>query len=135
MENIMKQTIALKNITQYAAPAGRVLLAAIFVSAGASKITSYTGTQGYMEAFGVPGVLLPLVIALEIGVGLSLAVGFKARLAAFLLAGFSLVSALIFHSNLSDQVQFLFFMKNVAISGGLLMIVAHGAGTLAFDKE
>lgn len=106
---------------------GRVLMSFIFIMAGISKIGAYTGTQGYMESMGVPGILLPLVILLEVGGGLALLVGWQTRIAAFLLAGFSIVSAVIFHANFADQMQSILFMKNVAIAGGLLILVA-GAG-------
>ncbi len=115
--------------------AGRVLLSAIFIQAGYAKIGGYAGTQGYMEAMGVPGALLPLVIAVELGGGLLLLAGFQARLMAFLLAGFSLVSALIFHFNFADQMQAIMFMKNLAIAGGLLFVTANGAGGFALDKR
>lgn len=120
-------------IQSLAAPAGRILLALIFLISGYDKIIGYAGTQGYMESFGVPGMLLPLVIALEIVGGLALIAGWHARLAAFLLAGFTLVSAAIFHANLGDQTQYLFFMKNLAIAGGFLMIVAQGPGPYSLD--
>jgi putative oxidoreductase len=114
--------------------AGRVLLSAIFISAGISKLgAGYAGTQGYMEAMGVSGSLLPLVIATEILAGVALLVGFKARIAAFLLAGFSLLSAVLFHFDFSDQMQSILFMKNLAIAGGLLMVVAQGAGQWSVD--
>ena len=119
----------------YLAPIGRVLLAFIFILAGAQKITGYAGTAGYMEAFGVPGILLPLVIATELGLGLMLAVGFKARLAALGLAGFSLIAGLLFHFNPADQMQTILLLKNIAIAGGLLTVVAHGPGILALDNN
>lgn len=122
-------------IQSFAAPAGRVLLSIIFLLAGYNKIGGYAGTQGYMESFGVPGALLPLVIALEILGALALIAGWHARLSAFLLAGFTLLSALIFHTNFGEQTQFLFFLKNLAIAGGLLMIVAQGAGPYALDTR
>lgn len=113
---------------------GRVLLSAIFISAGISKLgAGYAGTQGYMEAMGVSGSLLPLVIATEILAGVALLVGFKARIAAFLLAGFSLLSAVLFHFDFGDQMQSILFMKNLAIAGGLLMVVAQGAGQWSLD--
>ncbi|MCF6236665.1 MAG: DoxX family protein [Gammaproteobacteria bacterium] len=112
---------------------GRILLGHIFLLAGISKIGSYAGTQGYMEAMGVPGMLLPLVILLEIGGGLALIVGFQARITASLLAGFSIISAIIFHANLGDQMQSIMFMKNFAIAGGLLFITAFGAGSWSID--
>ena len=121
--------------TAYAAPIGRVLIAAIFVMAGFTKITGYAGTQGYMEAFGIPGALLPLVILLEIGGGLAVIVGWQTRLFAFLLAGFSVVAAVIFHFDPADQMQFILFTKNIAIAGGFLFLVAFGPGAFALDNR
>jgi putative oxidoreductase len=115
--------------------AGRVLLALIFVVAGAGKIGGYEGTVGYMEAFGVPGMLLPLVIAAELGGGLALIAGLLTRWAAAGLALFSVVSALIFHADFSDSMQQILFMKNVAMAGGLLLLVVHGAGALSIDQK
>ena len=95
----------MSTIQHLAAPVGRVLISLMFVVSGVNKISGYTGTQGYMEAMGVPGELLPLVIALEIGGGLAIIVGWQTRLAALALAGFSLLSALMFHANFADQMQ------------------------------
>ena len=114
---------------------GRILLAHIFLLSGISKISGYEATAGWMDAMGVPGILLPLVIALEIGGGLALIVGWQTRLAATALAGFSVVTALIFHANLADQMQMIMFMKNFAIAGGLFYITAFGAGTLSLDAH
>jgi putative oxidoreductase len=114
---------------------GRVLMAAIFILAGAGKITQYAGTQQYMAAMGVPGALLPLVIALELGGGLLLVAGFKTRLIALALAGFSIVSAVLFHSNLADQTMFIMFFKNVAMAGGFLIIATHGPGAYSLDSK
>jgi putative oxidoreductase len=122
----------LNNITTLLA---RILMSVMFIMAGWGKIGGYAGTQGYMESMGVPGMLLPAVIALELLGGIAILVGYKARYAAFLLAGFSIVAALIFHSNFADQMQSIMFMKNLAIAGGLLYIFANGAGKLSFDKE
>ena len=120
---------------KYVNLAGRVLLAHIFLLAGINKITGYSGTQGYMEAMGVPGMLLPLVILLEIGGALALIAGWQTRLAAYALALFSIVSALIFHSNLGDQMQMILFMKNWAMAGGLLVLAANGAGGFSLDNR
>lgn len=120
---------------KYVNLAGRILLAHIFLLAGLNKITGYSGTQGYMEAMGVPGMLLPLVILLEVGGALALIVGWKTRWAAYALALFSIVSALIFHSNLSDQIQMILFMKNWAMAGGLLVLAANGAGAFSLDQR
>lgn len=115
--------------------AGRILMSVIFIMAGFSKIGGYEGTQGYMESVGVPGMLLPLVILLELCGGLVLLIGWKARIMAFLLAGFTLLAAVIFHTNFGDQIQMILFMKNLAIAGGLLFIVAFGAGKWSLDRE
>ncbi|MET4693417.1 DoxX family protein [Endozoicomonas lisbonensis] len=115
------------------APFGRLLLSLMFILAGYNKIGGYTGTQGYMEAMGIPGMLLPLVIAVELLGGLALLVGWNTRIAAFLLAGFTLVANLIFH-NLTEQMQSLLFMKNLSIAGGLLMVTALGAGAFSVDS-
>lgn len=114
---------------------GRVLMSAIFIMAGINKIGGYEGTQGYMEAMGVSGGLLPLVILLETGGGLALLLGWRAREAAFLLAGFSVLSALIFHNNMADQMQSILFMKNLAMAGGLLFITAFGPGQWALSRQ
>lgn len=113
----------------------RILLAHIFVLAGLSKLgAGYAGTQGYMEAMGVPGMLLPLVILLELGGGLALLIGIKTKLVSWALAIFTIVAAVIFHNNLSDQMQMIMFMKNFAIAGGLLILAEHGAGFYSLDR-
>ena len=125
----------MKTFQDLAAPAGRVLLALMFLLAGINKITGYAGTQGFMESMGVPGVLLPLVILLEVLGGVLLMLGWHTRIVAFLMAGFTIVATLIFHSNLGDQMQMLFFMKNLSIAGGLLLVVSHGAGPYSIDNR
>ncbi len=111
-----------------AAPAGRFLISLIFVTSGLSKLASFSGTQAYMESAGVPGVLLPAVIAIELLGGLAIILGWHTRIAAFLLAGFSLLSAVLFHADFGDQIQMVMFMKNLGLAGGFLMMVALGAG-------
>ncbi|GGG27747.1 DoxX family protein [Chelatococcus composti] len=111
----------------------RVLLAALFIPAGFNKIPGYAGTAQYMESAGVPGILLPLVILVELGGGLLLLVGWQTRLAALALAGFTALSALLFHQFWVDPAQALFFWKNVAITGGLLAVAAAGAGRFSVD--
>lgn len=120
---------------RYTNLAGRILLAHIFLLAGLNKIGGgYAGTQAYMESVGVPGMLLPLVIALEIGGALALIVGWQTRLAAWALALFSIVAAILFHANFSDQIQMIMFMKNFAIAGGLLVLAANGAGAFSLER-
>lgn len=115
--------------------AGRIMISAIFLVTGLGKIAGYAATQGYMTAMGVPGMLLPLVIALEVGGSIAIILGWHTRLVAFLLAGFSVLAALIFHHALGDQVQFLMFMKNIAIAGGFLLLVARGPGAWSLDAR
>lgn len=114
---------------------GRILISAIFLISGLGKIGGYAATQGYMTAMGVPGGLLPLVIALEILAPVAIIVGYRTRLAAFLLAGFSIVSALLFHRAIGDQTQFIMFMKNFAMAGGFLFLVARGPGAWSLDAR
>lgn len=112
---------------------GRILLSSLFVLSGLSKLGAYAATMGYMSAMGVPGALLPLVIATELLGGLAIAFGWKTRTAAFLLAGFSLLTALTFHTHFADQTQMIMFMKNVSIAGAFLILTARGAGRLSLD--
>ena len=114
---------------------GRVLLAALFLISGLGKIGAYAGTAAYMSALGVPRALLPVVIATEVLGAIAIIVGWKTRITAFLLAGFTLLSALLFHNNFADQIQMIMFLKNVAIAGGFLLLVAYGAGDLSLDRR
>jgi putative oxidoreductase len=115
--------------------AGRILLAVLFLLSGIGKVGAYSATAAFMSASGVPGALLPLVIATEIGGALAIIAGWNTRLVAFLLAGFSLLSALAFHRNFADQAQMVNFLKNVSIAGGFLLLVANGAGPLSIDRR
>jgi putative oxidoreductase len=123
------------NMKQITDLVGRILLAHIFLLAGLNKIGAYAATQGYMEAMGVPGILLPLVILLEIAGGITLIIGWQTRLAALALAGFTVVAAILFHSNFSDQMQMILFMKNFAIAGGLIYLAGNGAGSYSLDDR
>ena len=120
-------------LQQFSQPLARGLLASLFLAAGLGKISGYAGTLAYMQAMGVPGAVLPGVIVLEIGGALALILGWQARLTAFLLAGFSLLSALLFHADFSDATQQVMFLKNLSIAGGLLLVFAHGAGAWSLD--
>ncbi len=115
--------------------AGRVMIALIFVLAGLSKISAIEGTQSYMEAMGLSGILIYPTILFEVAAGLAIIAGFKTRYVALALAGFSLLSALIFHNQLGDQTQFILFMKNVAMAGGFLFLARYGAGELSIDNH
>ena len=125
----------MNTVQTLSAPLGRLLIALIFVISGVGKLGSYAGTQGYMESMGVPGALLAPVIALEVLGGLAIILGWQTRLVAFLLAGFCIVSAILFHGNIGDQMQQIQFLKNLGLAGGFLLIVAHGAGAWSLDNR
>ena len=129
---IAERSGALEKFTELA---GRVLLALLFLLSGLGKLGSYDATAGYMSAMGVSGALLPVVIATEVIGAAAITIGWRTRVVAFLLAGFTLLSALIFHRNLADQIQMIMFFKNIAIVGGLLLLVANGAGRLSIDRR
>jgi putative oxidoreductase len=114
---------------------GRILIAVMFLQSGISKIGSYAATSHYMVAKGVPSVLLPLVIILELAGSITIILGWKTRLFALALAGFCILAALLFHWNFADQIQSIMFMKNVSIAGGFLIIFARGAGDLSLDAR
>lgn len=115
--------------------AGRLLLAVLFVLTGFEQIPDFAGTQEFMASNGVPGMLLPIVIALEIIGGLAIIVGWKTRLFAFLLAGYSLLAAIFFHTDFADAQQYYSFMKNLGMAGGFLVLVANGAGSFSLDAK
>lgn len=124
------------NLQHGATLAGRILLASIFLAGGLGKLgAGYAGTQAYMASQGVPGALLPLVIALEIGGAALLIAGWWTRLSALALAGFTLVAAALFHANFAEPMQQIQFLKNVAIAGGFLVLVARGAGAWSLDAR
>ena len=114
---------------------GRVGLSLIFIISGYGKIAGYAATQGYMESAGVPGALLPLVIALELGGGIAILAGIGTRWIALALAGFSILSAAIFHADFADPMQAISFWKNFAIAGGFLMLAVNGPGLLSIDER
>ena len=122
---------------QTIAAVGRILIAVIFIMSGLGKIGAPAATQGYIASVGLPFPLLGylLAVAAEVGGGLLLLVGFRSRLVAALLAVFTVAAALCFHSNLADQNQFIHFLKNLMIAGGLLQIVAFGATSLSLDAR
>jgi putative oxidoreductase len=111
----------------------RAAMSAIFIMSGASKIGAFAATQGYMEAFGLPGALLVPTIAFELGAGAALLLGVGARTAALLLSGFSIVTALVFHRDFGDQIQQIMFLKNVSMAGGLLLLAKSGSPTLSLE--
>lgn len=118
---------------KYADLPARALMSAVFVLSGISKIGAYGATQGYMEAFGVPGFLLAPTIAFEIVAGLMLLTGAWTRPVAFVLSGFTIITALVFHTDFSDQFQQFTFLKNMSMAGGLLLLTKTGAPGFSVD--
>ncbi|AZD23307.1 DoxX family protein [Pseudomonas chlororaphis] len=116
---------------------GRILLSAIFILSGFSKIAAPAAMVGYIQSVGLPfpQLALGIAIAVELGGGLLLIAGYRTRLVALGLAVFSVVTALAFHNNLGDQNQFIHFFKNIAMAGGLLQVVAFGAGRFSLDAR
>jgi putative oxidoreductase len=130
------------NMRDFAVPLGRVLLALIFIMSGYGKITGWPGVVGAVEAKGLP---IPMLfgagaILAELGGGLLVALGFKARLGALMLIIFTVVTTIVFHNfwayeGPDRQMQMINFMKNLSMTGGLLLILGYGAGPLSVDGE
>jgi putative oxidoreductase len=115
---------------------GRLGLSWIFIDSGWGKIAAFAGTQQYMESAGVPGILLPLVIAIELGGGLAILLGLFTRWVALALAVFTIVAAILFHvPHMADQMQAINVWKNLAIAGGFCVLAAHGAGRYSVDAR
>ena len=114
---------------------GRFLLAILFILSGLSKLGAAAATQAYIAKAGLPLPVLAYVgtVAIELGAGLMLLVGYRTRAAALALALFTLAAAAFFHNQFGDRNQFIHFMKNLAICGGLLQVYAFGAGGLSVD--
>lgn len=120
-----------------AAFGGRIAIAAIFILSGASKLAAPAGTMGYIASAGLPlpTVAYAIAVAVELLGGIALILGYRTRVVAAALAIFSVAAAIGFHHQLADQNQFIHFFKNIAIAGGLLQIVALGAGRVALDAR
>ena len=114
---------------------GRVFISGVFLLSGFNKIVNYDGTVGWMESFGLPGFLLIPAIILEILAPILIIIGYQTRIAAGALSLFCLVTAIIFHTDFSDQMQFIAFMKNLALAGGFLFLVVNGAKGYCLDKK
>ena len=114
---------------------GRILISALFIISAYNKVFSIDGTMSWMEGFGVPGFLLYAVIVIEIILPLFVIVGYKARIAAALLAIFCIATAFIFHLDFSDPMQKISFFKNIGLAGGFLFIVANGTKDWSVDRE
>jgi putative oxidoreductase len=113
----------------------RILLAIIFVMSGFGKLTNIAGTAAYFANYSLPA---PTAVAVIVGLiellgGLAILVGFKTRIAAWVLAIFSVASALVAHTDFADQMQMINFLKNLAIAGGFLALAVEGAGSISVD--
>ena len=115
----------------------RVLLSAMFIMAGAMKFGDIAGTAGYISSVGLPAgtALAWLAGIFEVLAGLAILVGFQTRNAAYLLAAFCVFTAVMFHFQPADQVQFTMFLKNLTIAGGLLALAVAGAGAFSVDAR
>ena len=114
---------------------GRIFISLIFLLSGFSKIGNYEGTVGWMESLGMPGIFLIPAIALEIIAPIFIIIGYKVKISAALLSLFCIATAIIFHNDFSNQMQFISFMKNIGLAGGFLFLVINGAKNFSLDKK
>lgn len=114
---------------------GRILIAAIFITSGYSKITGYAGIAQYIASLGVPGALLPLIILWELGGGLAILLGFFTRPVALTLAVYCVLTAVLVHYHPQDQMQMINFMKNLTMTGGFIYVAVTGAGAFSLDRK
>lgn len=121
--------------TNLLAAVGRLFIALIFIASGLGKIAAPAATQGYIASVGLPLPMVSYLIAVlvELAGGIVILIGYQARVTGLVLAAFTLATAVIFHTNFADQNQMIHFLKNIAISGGLLQVAAFGAGALSLD--
>ena len=114
---------------------GRIFISLVFLLSGFNKIGNYEGTIGWMESFGMPGIFLIPAIILEVGAPILIIIGYKVKISAALLSLFCIATAVIFHNDFSNQMQFVSFMKNIALTGGFLFLVVNGAKDFSLDKK
>ena len=112
---------------------GRIFLSAVFLIAGVNKIFNYEGTTTYMESFGVPDFLYIPAIILEILFPLLIVIGYQTKISALIMAIFSVSLAIIFHTDFSNQMQVMSFLKNFAIAGGFIIIFVNGPSRWSID--
>ncbi|MDP3897041.1 MAG: DoxX family protein [Mesorhizobium sp.] len=115
----------------------RILLSVMFIMAGLQKFGDIAGTAGYISSVGLPAATPLAVLSglFEVLGGIAILIGFRTRIAAYLMAAFCIVTSLIFHTNFADMAQMLFFMKNVTIAGGFLALSVAGAGAYSLDAR
>ena len=114
---------------------GRIFISLVFLLSGFNKIGNYEGTIGWMESFGMPGIFLIPAILLEIGAPIFIIVGYKVKISAALLSLFCITTAIIFHNDFTNQMEFISFMKNIGLAGGFLFLVVNGAKDFSLDKK
>ncbi|MBG6240770.1 MAG: DoxX family protein [Candidatus Symbiopectobacterium sp. Dall1.0] len=125
----------MKNLENTALLIARIFMPILFIVAGYGKLgDAYAGTEQYMQAMGVPTFLLPLTILLELGGGLAVLFGLLTRTVALFTAGFTLLTALLFHTNFAEGVNQLMFLKNLTIAGGYLLLAVTGPGAFSIDR-
>ena len=112
---------------------GRLFLSALFLIEGSGKISMQEDVIMYMEEYGVPGILFIPAIILEIVFPLLLIVGYKTKWVAVVMALFTFTVAIIFHTDFSERMQMILFLKDIAIAGGFMIIVAYGPGKISLD--
>ena len=113
----------------------RISISILFLLNGIFKINNYEGTVGWMESFGLPGILIIPAIILEIVGPILIIIGYQTRIAAASLSLFCIATAIIFHNDFSDQMQLTAFLKNIALAGGFLFLVVNGAKGYCLDKK
>ena len=114
---------------------GRFFISSIFLLSGINKIRNYEGSHDWMESLGVPGVLLIPAIVLEVVAPILVIVGYQVKISAALLSLFCISTAIIFHTDFSNQMQFVSFFKNIGLAGGFLFLVINGAKDFSLDKK
>jgi len=114
---------------------GRVFISLVFLLSGINKIGNYEGSVGWMETFGMPGIFLIPAIILEIVAPILIIIGYKVKIAAALLSVFCITTALIFHTDFSNQMQFVSFMKNIALAGGFLFLVINDTKDFSLERK
>ncbi len=114
---------------------GRILISAVFFLSGVNKIQHYEDTAEWMESFDLPSLLLTPAIILEIVLPILIIIGYKVKISAALMTLFCFATAIIFHNDFSNQMQFISFFKNIGLAGGFLFLVVNGAKDFSLDKK
>ena len=114
---------------------GRIFISVLFFINGIFKINNYEGTIEWMDSYGLPGIMIIPAIIIEIVAPILIVIGYKTKIAAALLFLFCISTAFIFHNDFSDQMQLTAFLKNIALAGGFMFLIANGARGYSLDKK